>query len=251
MADVIAAAPHTRIPVRRHGATSTDTAVNDTASTDMFPVRRIYCVGRNFAEHAREMGAAVPTSAADRGNPVFFCKPADALVLDGLVPYPRGTHDLHHEVELVVALGADAPNGLLDPAEANSLVFGYAIGLDLTRRDLQAAAKTKGLPWDTGKAFDHSAPISALVPADEIDDLYSHSLTLRVNGKVRQRGALSDLVWNVPDILHELSKLFALRAGDLVFMGTPAGVGPLQPGDRFHAVLEGVVELHGEILPPG
>ena len=251
MADVIAAAPHTRIPVRRHGATSTDTAVNDTASTDMFPVRRIYCVGRNFAEHAREMGAAVPTSAADRGNPVFFCKPADALVLDGLVPYPRGTHDLHHEVELVVALGADAPNGLLDPAEANSLVFGYAIGLDLTRRDLQAAAKTKGLPWDTGKAFDHSAPISALVPADEIDDLYSHSLTLRVNGEVRQHGALSDMVWNVPDILHELSKLFALRAGDLVFMGTPAGVGPLQPGDRFHAVLEGVVELHGEILPPG
>lgn len=251
MADVIAVAPHTRIPVRRHSATSTDTAVNDTASTDMFPVRRIYCVGRNFAEHAREMGVAVPTSAADRGNPVFFCKPADALVLDGLVPYPRGTHDLHHEVELVVALGADAPDGLLDPAEANSLVFGYAVGLDLTRRDLQAAAKAKGLPWDTGKAFDHSAPISALVPADEIDDLYSHSLTLRVNGKVRQHGALSDLVWNVPDILHELSKLFALRAGDLVFMGTPAGVGPLQPGDRFHAVLEGVVELHGEILPPG
>lgn len=251
MGDVIAAAPHTRIPVRRHGATSTDTTVNDTASTGMFPVRRIYCVGRNFAEHAREMGVAVPTSAADRGNPVFFCKPADALVLDGLVPYPRGTHDLHHEVELVVALGADAPDRLLDPAEANSLVFGYAVGLDLTRRDLQAAAKAKGLPWDTGKAFDHSAPISALVTADEVGDLYSHSLTLRVNGEVRQHGALSDLVWNVPEILHELSKLFALRAGDLVFMGTPAGVGPLQPGDRFHAVLEGVVELHGEILPPG
>ena len=248
MADVIAAAPHTRLPVRRHGVTSTGTAPDNPAAADTFPVRRIYCVGRNFAEHAREMGAAVPTSAADRGNPVFFCKPADALVLDGRVPYPRATNDLHHEVELVVALGADAPDGLLDPAAAGALVFGYAVGLDLTRRDLQAAAKAKGLPWDTGKAFDHSAPISALVPADEVGDLASRSLTLQVNGEVRQHGALADLVWNVSEILHELSKLFALRAGDLVFMGTPAGVGPLQPGDRFHAALDGVVELHGEVL---
>lgn len=242
MADVIAAAPHTRLPVRRHGATSTDPA------QDTFPVRRIYCVGRNFAEHAREMGATVPTSAADRGNPVFFCKPADALVLDGHVPYPRGTNDLHHEIELVVALGTDAPDGVLDPADAEALVFGYAVGLDLTRRDLQAAAKAKGLPWDTGKAFDHSAPISVLVPAHEVGDLAAHSLTLRVNGELRQHGALSDLVWDVPEILHELSKLFALRAGDLVFMGTPAGVGPLHPDDRFHAALDGVVELHGEVL---
>ena len=239
MADVIAATPHPRIPVLRHGA-----ACNDT-----FPVRRIYCVGRNFAEHAREMGAAVPTSAADRGTPVFFCKPADALVPGGRVPYPRATHDLHHEVELVVALGSDAPDGVLDPAAAGALVFGYAVGLDLTRRDLQAAAKAKGLPWDTGKAFDDSAPISALVPAAEVGDLYARSLTLHVNGTLRQHGALSDLVWNVTEILHELSKLFALRAGDLVFMGTPAGVGPLQPGDRYHAVLEGVAELDGEILP--
>lgn len=246
MVDVIAAAPHPRIPVVRRKSLATDAA-----SPDTFPVRRIYCVGRNFAEHAREMGATVPTSAADRGNPVFFCKPADALVLDGRVPYPRGTHDLHHEVELVVALGADAPDGILDPADAGALVFGYAVGLDLTRRDLQAAAKARGLPWDTAKAFDHSAPISALVPASEVDNLDSCSLTLRVNGEVRQHGSLSDLVWNVPEILHELSRLFALRAGDLVFMGTPSGVGPLQPGDRFHALLEGVVELTGEILPPG
>ena len=246
MVDVIAAPPQPRIPVLRRNPLSADTA-----STDTFPVRRIYCVGRNFAEHAREMGATVPTSAADRGNPVFFCKPADALVLDGRVPYPRGTHDLHHEVELVVAIGADAPDGILDPADARTLVFGYAVGLDLTRRDLQAAAKAKGLPWDTGKAFDHSAPISALVPASEVDDLDSCSLTLMVNGEVRQHGSLSDLVWNVPEILHELSRLFALRAGDLVFMGTPSGVGPLQPGDHFHAMLEGVVELTGEILPPG
>ena len=246
MVDVIAAPPQPRIPVLRRNPLSTYTA-----STDTFPVRRIYCVGRNFAEHAREMGAAVPTSAADRGSPVFFCKPADALVLDGRVPYPRGTHDLHHEVELVVAIGADAPDGILDPADARTRVFGYAVGLDLTRRDLQAAAKAKGLPWDTGKAFDHSAPISALVPASEVDDLDSCSLTLMVNGEVRQHGSLSDLVWNVPEILHELSRLFALRAGDLVFMGTPSGVSPLQPGDHFHAMLEGVVELTGEILPPG
>ncbi len=252
MADVIAAAPHHRIPVRRQGAGSSDavtySSVAPDTAADTFPVRRIYCVGRNFAEHAREMGAVVPTSAADRGNPVFFCKPADAVVLDGRVPYPRGTNDLHHEVELVVALGADAPDGLLDPVAADALVFGYAVGLDLTRRDLQATAKAKGLPWDTGKAFDHSAPISALVPAHEVGDLSMHSLTLRVNGEVRQHGALGDLVWNVPEILHELSKLFALRAGDLVFMGTPAGVGPLQPGDRFEATLDGVVGLHGEVV---
>jgi 2-keto-4-pentenoate hydratase/2-oxohepta-3-ene-1,7-dioic acid hydratase in catechol pathway len=243
MADVIAAAPHTRLSIRRNATDST----NDAADT--FPVRRIYCVGRNFAEHAREMGAAVPTSAAERGNPIFFCKPADALVFDGHVPYPRGTNDLHHEVELVVALGADAPTGVLDPADADALVFGYAIGLDLTRRDLQAAAKAKGLPWDTGKAFDYSAPISKLVPARDVGDLYARSLTLKVNGETRQHGALSDLVWNVAEILHELSKLFALRAGDLVFMGTPAGVGPLQPGDRFDATLDDVIHLHGQIDP--
>ncbi|KRA76808.1 fumarylacetoacetate hydrolase [Lysobacter sp. Root667] len=234
MTDVIAAAPQPRIPVRGGG---------------QFPVRRIYCVGRNFAEHAREMGAAVPTSAADRGNPVFFLKPADAIVLDEAVPYPRGTEDLHHEVELVVALGRDAPAGELDPADATALIFGYAVGLDLTRRDLQTAAKAKGLPWDTGKAFDHSAPISPIVPAAEVGELGARALTLEVNGQIRQRGSLDDLVWNVPEILHELSRLYALRAGDLVFMGTPAGVAALQPGDRYHAVLEGVAELHGRIAP--
>lgn len=209
-----------------------------------FPVHRIYCVGRNFAEHAREMGAEVP---AQRGTPVFFLKPADALVTDGVVPFPRGTHELHHEVELVVALGQDAPPGLLDLREAQSLVFAYGVGLDLTRRDLQAAAKAKGLPWDTGKAFDDSAPISELVPADEVGGLAARTLTLRVNREVRQHGALSDLIWNVPDILRELSALYALRAGDLVFMGTPAGVGPLRVGDTFIASLDGVVELHGRI----
>src|SRR5690606_24575289 len=149
------------------------------------------------------------------------------------------------EIELVVALGADAPPGLLDPVDASALVFAYGVGLDLTRRDLQAAAKAKGLPWDTGKAFDDSAPVSRLVPAGECGDISARSLTLQINGEVRQHGKLADLIWDVPEILHELSKLYALRAGDLVFMGTPAGVGPLQPGDRFRASLDGVVEFDG------
>ena len=234
MTDVIAAPPQPRIPVRTPGGAT-------------FPVRRIYCVGRNFSDHAREMGAAAPASKAERGNPVFFCKPADALVTDGVVPYPRGTAELHHEVELVVALGTDAPPGLLAHDRAMAMVFGVGVGLDLTRRDLQAAAKAKGLPWDTGKAFDHSAPVSELVPVAEVGDLSSRTLTLRVNDEVRQHGALSDLIWDVPDILHELSRLFALKAGDLVFMGTPAGVGPLQPGDAYVASLDGVVELHGRV----
>jgi len=215
-----------------------------------FQVHRIYCVGRNFAEHAREMGAIAPTTSAERGRPVFFLKPADAVVTDGVVPYPPGTHELHHEVELVVALGRDAPIGELDRHATDMLVFGYAAGLDLTRRDLQAEAKAKGLPWDIGKAFDSSAPISEIVPATELKDLASRTLTLAVNGERRQHGALVDLIWSVPDILHELSKVYALRAGDLIFMGTPAGVGPLQIGDTFLASLDGVVALNGRIAPP-
>lgn len=215
----------------------------------LFPVRRLYCVGRNFAEHAREMGAAVP-AAADRGRPVFFLKPADALVPGGGdIPYPPGTQDLHHEVELVVALGADAPAGRLDPGEADALVFGYGIGLDLTRRDLQAQAKAKGLPWDTGKSFDHAAPASALLPAAVVGALGSRTLALEVDGELRQRSALAHMIWSVPEILHELSRLYRLRAGDLVFMGTPAGVGPLLPGDAFRASLDDLLELRGRIVP--
>jgi fumarylpyruvate hydrolase len=226
-------------------------AVIDGAGNSLgeFPVRRIYCVGRNFADHAREMGAAAPASKADRGQPVFFCKPADAIVIDGVVPYPPGTQDLHHEVELVVALGHDAPAGVLRPESAMQLVFGYGIGLDLTRRDLQSAAKAKGLPWDTGKAFDHSAPVSALLPAAELGDPAALAISLEVNGERRQHGELRDLVWDVADILHELSKLYALRAGDLVFMGTPAGVGPLVPGDRYSATLGNLLRLDGHIAP--
>jgi 2-keto-4-pentenoate hydratase/2-oxohepta-3-ene-1,7-dioic acid hydratase in catechol pathway len=239
MNDVVPALPAARVAVRGDGP-----------GAGTFPVHRIYCVGRNFAEHAREMGASAPATASERGRPVFFLKPVDAIVDDGVVPYPPGTRELHHEVELVVALGRDAPPGELAVTNALALVFGYGVGLDLTRRDLQAAAKARGLPWDIGKAFDASAPLSEIVPAAAVGDLATRTLSLEVNGELRQRGALSDLIWNVADILHELSKLYALRAGDLVFMGTPAGVGPLQPGDSFRASLDGVVEFSGRIAPP-
>jgi 2-keto-4-pentenoate hydratase/2-oxohepta-3-ene-1,7-dioic acid hydratase in catechol pathway len=224
MSDVFAAPAQVRIAVQGSDAT--------------FPVRRIFCVGRNFADHAKEMGAIAPASKAERGDPVLFTKPADAIVVDGVVPYPPGTNDLHHEVELVVALGEGAR------------VFGYAVGLDLTRRDLQAAAKAKGLPWDTGKAFDHSAPISSIAPAAQIGDLAPRTLSLTVNGTQRQRSTLDQMIWDVPDVLEALSRLFALKAGDLVFMGTPAGVAALQPGDRFEARLDDVLRLEGVIAPP-
>lgn len=240
MSDVVSALPQPRVPVRGE----------QLPADSRFPVHRIYCVGRNFADHAREMGAAVPVAAAERGQPTFFLKPADAIVLDGDVVYPRGTRELHHEIELVVALGRDAPAGILAAQEALSLVYGYAVGLDLTRRDLQAAAKAKGLPWDTGKSFEHAAPISEIVPAAQIGALDGRALTLRINGEVRQHGALRDLIWNVGEVLHELSKLYVLRAGDLVFMGTPAGVGALQPGDTFEARLDDAIVLRGRIAPP-
>ena len=236
--DLVAAAPAPRIPV------------HDLAGKLLghFPVRRIYCVGRNFADHAREMGATAPASKAERGHPVFFMKPADAIVIDGVVSYPPGTSDLHHEVELVVALGRDAPKGQLAADDAASLVFAYGVGLDLTRRDLQAAAKAKGLPWDTGKGFDHSAPVSALLPASDSGDIESLTLALDINGECRQQSGLDQLIWNVPEILHELSKLYALRAGDLVFMGTPAGVAALQPGDTFDARLGDIARFQGHIV---
>ena len=238
MADLIAAAPAPRVPVRdRSGALLGE-----------FPVRRIHCVGRNFAEHAREMGAAAPASKAERGTPVFFQKPAAAIVADGVVPYPPATADLHHEVELVIALGRDAPPGVLPAEAAMALVFAVGIGLDLTRRDLQARAKAKGLPWDDAKGFDHSAPVGTLLPIAQAAGLDDLALTLAVNGQPRQHGELRDLIWTIPEILHELSKLHALRAGDLVFMGTPAGVAALQPGDRFEARLGDLLSLDGRIV---
>ena len=208
-----------------------------------FPVHRIYCVGRNFAEHAREMGAEAP-----KGTPVIFMKPGDAVVSDGRVPYPGMTRELHHEVELVVALGRDA-RGELDAEAAMALVFGYGVGIDLTRRDLQAVAKEQRLPWDIAKGFDGSAPVSALVPIAQAGEIAAQRLWLEVNGELRQQAPLSDMIFSVADILVHLSRLYALRAGDLVFMGTPAGVAALQPGDRFRAGVDGLVEFSGEILP--
>jgi fumarylpyruvate hydrolase len=205
-----------------------------------FPVHRIYCIGRNYADHAKEMGA--PT--VSRSNPVFFMKPADAIVPDGgEVLYPSATQELHHEVEMVVAL--DRGGCDIDPRHALECVFGYGVGLDLTRRDLQAAMKAKGMPWDIAKGFDHSAPLSALRAASEIGHPAHAELSLTVNGSVRQHSDITEMIFAVPEIIAELSKLFELRPGDLIFTGTPAGVGPLQRGDHFHAELQGIATLDG------
>lgn len=217
-------------------------AIHGRAAT--FPIHRIYCVGRNFAEHAKEMGAA-PSKPSE--PPVFFMKPADAVVADGTtLPYPRGTSELHHEVELVVALGAGA-DGIVAAENALDLVFGYSVGLDLTRRDLQARAKARGLPWDVAKGFDHSAPLAPIVPVSECGHPRDAILSLRVNDRMVQRAPLSEMIFSVAAVLHELSRLYDLRAGDLIFMGTPAGVGPLHPGDRFIASVEGLATLTGAI----
>jgi len=209
--------------------------------TARFPVRRIFCIGRNYADHAREMGASV-----DKAKPMFFTKPADAIVTDGAdVPYPSATSDLHHEVEMVVALGAGGSD--LTVEQAGKLVWGYGVGLDLTRRDLQAQAKAKGAPWDVAKAFDHSAPISALVPASEATPTSATRITLEINGELRQEATLGDMLLDVPEILSALSKLFELKAGDIVYTGTPAGVSALVRGDTFRATLEGVATLEGRV----
>jgi fumarylpyruvate hydrolase len=205
----------------------------------LYPVRRVLCVGRNYAAHRREMGGD------DRDPPFFFAKPADALVPPGAdIPYPSQTADLHHEMELVVALsggGADVP-----VAEALALVFGYAVGVDLTRRDLQNAYRAKGQPWEAGKAFDASAPISAVRrwsgPAPE------GRIRLSVNGQTRQDASVADMIWNVPEIIAEASKLWRLAPGDLIFTGTPEGVGPLVRGDVVEGEVEGVGTLAFRIV---
>ena len=206
-----------------------------------FPVHRIYCVGRNYAEHAREMGAEV-----DRGQPVFFLKPSDGLRCDDAdIPYPPGTRDLHHEVELVVALASGGSQIAVE--QALDRVFGYAVGLDLTRRDLQANAKDKRLPWDTGKSFEACAPMGAILPVSGHGHCNSGQIRLEINGELRQRGEIGDMVWSVAEIISELSQLFTLQAGDLIFTGTPSGVAALQRGDRFLAHVDGLPELRGRI----
>jgi fumarylpyruvate hydrolase len=202
-----------------------------------FPVHRIYCVGRNYAEHAREMG-----HDPDREPPFFFMKPADAIVTDSRdFVYPSGSADVHHELELVVAL---ASGGAAIPAgRALDHVYGYAVGLDMTRRDLQAEAKKMGRPWDTGKAFDGSAPCSSIRRAAEIGHPTAGAVVLEVNGAVRQRGDLGQLIWRIPEMIAYLSTLFTLAPGDLIFTGTPSGVGPVERGDVLKGAVEGVGTL--------
>lgn len=201
-----------------------------------FPVRRIFCVGRNYAAHAREMG-----HDPDREAPFFFMKPADSLVIDGAdMPYPTMTTDLHHEMELVVGL----KSGGVDIAESDALgcVWGYAAGLDMTRRDLQGEAKKQGRPWDMGKGFDMSAPIGAMVPAAGFDPT-TGALELRVNGVVRQSSDLSKLIWSVAETISYLSKLVRLEAGDLIFTGTPEGVAAVKAGDMLEGHVTGLPAL--------
>ena len=206
-------------------------------SNQEFPVGRIYCVGRNYAEHAREMG-----HDPEREPPFFFMKPADALVQNGAeIPYPQATKDLHHEIEMGVAIGRDG--GDIAVEQALDYVYGYGVGLDMTRRDLQGEAKKLGRPWEMGKAFDNSAPCTALKPAAMIGHPARGAIWLKVNGKITQKGDLSELIWNVPETISYLSKLVRLRAGDLIMSGTPAGVGPVKPGDRLEGHVDGVGDL--------
>lgn len=207
-----------------------------------FPVRRVFCIGRNYEAHAREMNATVALDA-----PVFFGKPADTIVSDGRdVRYPGATSDLHHEIELVVALSGGGRD--LSPAEATAAIYGYAVGLDLTRRDLQAAAKAKGLPWDTAKGFDDSAPIGAITPVAQCGHPRTGELRLTVNGALRQCADIATMSMPVPDILSALSTFFELRAGDLLYTGTPAGVAALARGDRFEATFPGLATLRGQMI---
>jgi fumarylpyruvate hydrolase len=200
-------------------------------SNERFPVRRIFCVGQNYADHAREMG-----SDPQRQRPFFFTKPADAVVDSGLsLPFPSMTHDLHHEVELVVALGKGGV--AVNAADAASMIFGHAVGIDLTRRDLQAEAKKTGRPWDMAKGFDHSAPVG---PVMRGTPPCAGAITLTIDGQIRQSGDLADMIWSVADIIAFLSTYVALAPGDLIFTGTPAGVGPIRRGERVHGAIAGI-----------
>lgn len=216
---VIAPPPQVSVPVVGGGA---------------FPLRRIYCVGRNYAEHAREMG-----HDPDAEPPFFFSKPADAVVTDGAaVPYPTETGNLHYEVELVAAIGKGGRNIAIEDAFGH--VWGYAVGIDLTRRDLQTWAKKAGKPWEVAKGFDHSAPISALVPASTLTPPLRGAITLTVNGETKQSADIADMIWDLPHVIAELSRYFELVPGDLIFTGTPSGVGAVVKGDRLTGTIAGV-----------
>lgn len=216
-------------------------------SSHCFPVRRVFCVGRNYADHAREMGAL--DQADGREPPFFFTKPADAVVsgsAEVAVTYPPMTNNLHHEVEMVVALAAGGANVSVDAAQG--LIFGYAAGLDLTRRDMQARAKEKGHPWDMSKGFDQSAVIGAITPVAVCGHPAAGRIALTVNGKLRQEGDLSSMMWTVAEIIANLSTLVTLAPGDLIYTGTPAGVGPVVRGDTLEATVDEVGVLKARIV---
>lgn len=215
-------------------------AVPIAGSEELFPVRRIYCVGRNYAEHAKEMGFT------GREPPFFFCKPADAVVPVaanevGKVAFPPMTENYHYEIELVVAIAKGGKN--IPVGEANSHIFGYAVGLDMTRRDLQLALREKGRPWELGKAFDQSAPIAPIHRVGETGIMSKGAIWLKVNGVDKQKGDLTELIWSVPEVISNLSEYFTLEAGDLIFTGTPAGVGKVQKGDTLVGGVDGLTDL--------
>lgn len=219
-------------------------AISVVGSDALFPVHRIYCVGQNYAEHAKEMGAT------GREAPFFFMKPADAALpvasgTTGEFPFPGMTQNLHHEVELVVAIGKGGRN--IDASAAQEHVFGYAVGLDMTRRDLQSEAKKAGRPWDTSKGFDNSAPIAPIHRQQDTGWLTSAGIRLSVNGSTRQKSDVAHMIWNVGEVIAYLSKYYTLQPGDLIFTGTPEGVGAVQPGDRIEAAIEGLGELHVKV----
>lgn len=232
MAYVFAAPPQPVVPVA--------------GSADLFPVHRIYCVGRNYEEHAKEMGFS------GREPPFFFGKPADALLPvaegTGEMPYPSATSNLHHEIELVVAIGRRGRN--IAAADAASHIWGYAVGLDMTRRDLQGEAKMLGRPWATGKGFDFSAPISSLKPVTQSGIVTRGRIWLKVNGQPRQDSDVAKMIWNVDETIEHLSKYFELLPGDLIFTGTPEGVAAVAPGDVLEGAVEGVGALRLRIGPP-
>jgi fumarylpyruvate hydrolase len=202
---------------------------------ELFPIHRIYCVGRNYAEHTREMGGDT------RDPPFFFQKNADSVVTDGRFPYPSATQNVHFEVELVVALKSGGVN--IRAADAMQHVFGYAVGIDMTRRDLQDAAKKLARPWEVAKAFEASAPCTALVPARHVESPSKGAIWLEVNGERKQTGDLSQMIWDVPHQIEFLSGLFELKGGDLIFTGTPSGVGAIKKGERMKGHIDGVGDL--------